>query len=101
LSKAAIEIIGAVATLLGLASIVPQLLKTWRTRSAEDLSTLWLVLALVSASFGLVYVLLLDAWAAIFGNIAGILLTALLLYFKLKFRQKPAAAIVEEIRRAS
>src|SRR5439155_240976 len=90
LSKAYIELIGAVATLIGLASIVPQLIKTWRTRSAEDLSTLWLVLALISAGFGLVYVLLLDAWAAIIGNIAGIAVTALLLAFKLKFRRRPA-----------
>jgi MtN3 and saliva related transmembrane protein len=102
LSKAAIELIGAVATILGLASIVPQLLKTWRTRSAEDLSTLWLVLALISTGFGLVYVLLLDAWAAIVGNIAGLGLIALLLVFKLRFRPKPApAVVVEEIRRAS
>ncbi len=88
MNKPTIELIGAIAVILGLASIVPQLLKTWRSRSADDLSTVWLVLALVSAGFGLVYVFLLEAWAAIIGNVMGIALTALLLALKLKFRQK-------------
>ncbi|MBI1777682.1 MAG: PQ-loop repeat-containing protein [Proteobacteria bacterium] len=88
MNKPFIELIGAIAVILGLASIIPQLLKTWRTRSAEDLSTVWLVLALVSGVFGFVYVLMLDAWAAIVGNVIGMVLTALLLALKLKFRQK-------------
>jgi MtN3 and saliva related transmembrane protein len=90
--KASIELIGAIAVAIGLSSLVPQLIKTWRTRSAEDLSTTWLVLALISASFGLVYVLLLDAWAAIIGNALGIALTALLLAMKMRFRSKRPAA---------
>ena len=36
--------------------MIPQLAKTWRTRSAGDLSTAWLALQLVSYGFGFVYV---------------------------------------------
>jgi MtN3 and saliva related transmembrane protein len=85
MSKVAIEVIGLVAVLIGLASLVPQLLKTWRTRSAGDLSTAWLGLQLVAYGFGFAYVLLLDAWASIFGHIIGGSLTALLLVLKLRY----------------
>jgi len=85
MSKLSIEIVGTVAVLLGLASLVPQLLKTWRTRSAGDLSTAWLALQLVAYGFGFAYVLMLDAWASIVGHIVGGGLTALLLVLKLRY----------------
>ena len=90
MDKLTIETIGLVAVLMGLASLVPQLAKTWRTRSAGDLSTAWLLLQLVSYGFGFAYVLLLDAWASIFGHIVGGSLTAALLALKLRF-SPPAA----------
>ena len=77
---ASILMVAAVTYLLiGLASLVPQLLKTWRTRSAGDLSLAWLVLQVVAYGFGFAYVLMLDAWASIFGHIVGGSLTVGLL----------------------
>jgi MtN3 and saliva related transmembrane protein len=38
-----IETIGSVAALLTTFSFLPQVIKTWRTRSAADLSWIWLV----------------------------------------------------------
>lgn len=90
MDKLTTEMVGLVAVLIGLASLVPQLAKTWRTRSAGDLSTAWLLLQLVSYGFGFAYVLLLDAWASIFGHIVGGSLTAGLLVLKLRF-SPPAA----------
>ncbi len=89
MDKLTTELVGLVAVLIGLASLVPQLAKTWRTRSAGDLSAAWLLLQLVSYGFGFAYVLLLDAWASIFGHIVGGSLTATLLALKLRF--SPAA----------
>ena len=40
MDKLTTEMVGLVAVLIGLASLVPQLAKTWRTRSAGDLSEL-------------------------------------------------------------
>ena len=85
MDKLMIEGVGLVAVLIGLASLLPQLAKTWRTRSAGDLSIAWLLLQLVSYGFGFAYVLLLDAWASIFGHIVGGTLTAGLLALKLRF----------------
>lgn len=85
MDKLTIEAIGLVAVLTGLASLLPQLLKTWRTHRAGDLSIAWLLLQLVSYGFGFAYVLMLDAWASIFGHVVGSSLTAGLLILKLRF----------------
>lgn len=90
MDKLTIETIGLVAVFTGLASLVPQLAKTWRTRSAGDLSTAWLTLQLVAYGFGFVYVLLLDAWASIFGHIVGGSMTIWLLLLKLRFDSQVA-----------
>jgi MtN3 and saliva related transmembrane protein len=90
MDKVTIEAIGMVAVFIGLASLVPQLVKTWRTRSAGDLSTAWLALQLVAYGFGFVYVVLLDAWASIFGHIVGGSLTVGLFVLKLRFDARDA-----------
>ena len=90
MDKLTIELVGLVAVMIGLASLVPQLAKTWRTRSAGDLSLAWLVLQLVAYGFGFAYVLMLDAWASIFGHIVGGSLTATLLVLKLRFNPRVA-----------
>lgn len=97
MDKLTVELVGLVAVMIGLASLVPQLAKTWRTRSAGDLSLAWLVLQLVAYGFGFAYVLMLDAWASIFGHIVGGSLNVGLLLLKLKFDaldagKRPAAA---------
>ena len=90
MDKLTIELTGLVAVLIGLASLVPQLAKTWRTRSANDLSLAWLVLQVVAYGFGFAYVLMLDAWASIFGHIVGGSLTVALLLLKLRFDAQEA-----------
>jgi MtN3 and saliva related transmembrane protein len=93
MDKLTIEAIGLVAVLVGLVSLIPQLAKTWRTRSAGDLSTAWLALQLVSYGFGFVYVVMLDAWASIFGHIVGGTLTVGLLVLKLRMDAEAAARL--------
>lgn len=88
--KLVVEAVGLVAVLIGLASLVPQLAKTFRTRKAGDLSLAWLALQLVSYGFGFAYVLMLNAWASIFGHIVGGSLTLLLLALKLRYDAQDA-----------
>ena len=90
MDKLVVEGIGLVAVMIGLASLVPQLLKTWKTRSAGDISLAWLVLQVVAYGFGFAYVLMLDAWASIFGHIVGGSLTVGLLALKLRFDSRDA-----------
>ncbi|MCK4942642.1 MAG: hypothetical protein KAS65_03650 [Candidatus Aminicenantes bacterium] len=50
-----IEIVGYVAGLLVAVSLSPQVIKTWRTRSARDISTVWTVILMSGLSLWVVY----------------------------------------------
>lgn len=50
-----IEIVGYVAGFLVAVSLSPQVIKTWRTRSARDISTVWTVILMSGLSLWVVY----------------------------------------------
>ena len=43
-----IALVGTAASILSTLSLLPQVIRTWRTRSAGDISMLWLIVALIS-----------------------------------------------------
>jgi MtN3 and saliva related transmembrane protein len=61
--------VGAIAAVLSAVSLVPQLWKTWQTRSADDLSLGWLVTASACAMLWIGYGILAPAWAVLAGNV--------------------------------
>ncbi|MBF0311155.1 MAG: PQ-loop repeat-containing protein [Magnetococcales bacterium] len=80
-----LEWVGWLAMVISIMSLLPQLWKTWRSRSARDLSFLWLFLALASAVLWTLYGVLLPAQAMIWTNsIVGVIL-GLILLLKLRF----------------
>lgn len=79
--------IGWIATVLAVVSLLPQVLRTWQTRSATDLSATWLVIALASMVLWIAYGALLSAWAIVVANAATLLLVLLLLAMKIRFTQ--------------
>ena len=72
------------AGLLTTIAFVPQVLKTWRTRSARDFSLPMLVLFTVGVALWLAYGLLLHQMPIILPNIVTLVLTAYILLVKLK-----------------
>ncbi len=81
----ATELFGWLATLTSVSALLPQIWKTWRTRSARDLSLLWLSMALLGTLFWTAYGLLLPATAVIWSNLVGSLLLIGLLIMKWRF----------------
>ena len=82
------ELIGGVATVLAIVSLVPQVVRTWRTRSAVDLSASWLAIAAVSMILWIAYGTLLSAWAIVVANATTLFLVGLLIVMKLRFGQE-------------
>lgn len=82
------DFIGAVATVLAIVSLVPQVVRTWRTRSAVDLSASWLTIAAVSMVLWIAYGTLLSAWAIVVANATTLFLVSLLMVMKLRFGQE-------------
>lgn len=68
-------------------TFIPQVYKTWRTRSAGDLSLSMLLIVLLSTVVWLVYAVALMLWPVIVANAIIGALSVLLVYFKLTFKK--------------
>jgi MtN3 and saliva related transmembrane protein len=80
------EIIGLIAGLLTTAAFIPQVIKTWRTKSAKDLSLVMFLLYCLGVLLWSIYGMMIDEFPVILWNIITLALAAVILYFKLKFK---------------
>lgn len=79
------ELFGWLATLLTAPSLLPQIWKTWRTRSARDLSFVWLIMSLLGTACWTLYGLLLPAIAVAWTNFIIFLMILCLFVMKLRY----------------
>lgn len=79
-----ITAIGVVATALSTVSLLPQVVRTWRTRSAEDLSLTWLIVALASMVVWICYGSLVSAYAIVWANALTFVQAGLILAIKVR-----------------
>lgn len=79
------ELLGYAAASCTTFSFVPQVVKIWRTRSAEDISTPMYVVFTLGVALWFVYGLALGAWPIIVANCATILLAGSVLWMKWRF----------------
>ena len=78
------DALGYTAAVFATGSFLPQVYKTWRTRSAEDLSWLMLVTHILGLSLWLIYGLSLKAAPIIAANAVGVFLDVVLIALKLR-----------------
>ena len=79
-----IAIIGFAGTVFSTLSLAPQVARTWRTRSATDISAVWLSIALVSMLIWMVYGFLANAHAIVWANIPTFLQASTSFFVKLR-----------------
>ena len=79
-----VAVLGVVASALSTLSLLPQVVRTWRTRSAQDLSLTWLVVALVSMALWICYGSLVSAYAIVWANALTFVQASLILAIKLR-----------------
>lgn len=80
-----VTLLGLLAGTLTTISFVPQVMKTWRTRSAKDFSTGMLFSFCLGVFLWLVYGLYVNALPVIIANFVTLILAGIILFFKLKF----------------
>jgi MtN3 and saliva related transmembrane protein len=81
-----VEMVGLTGAFLSSVTFVPQVYKTWKTRSAGDLSLAMVIIVFTSTLVWLVYGVKLMLWPVILCNAVICVLSALLIYFKLSFK---------------
>jgi MtN3 and saliva related transmembrane protein len=80
--------IGLVAGALTTIAYVPQLLKTWRSKSAQDLSWSMLITLCVGIVLWLVYGIYAQDVPVIAANVVTLLLSSIILILKIKYEFK-------------
>ena len=82
-----IEIVGVIAAILTTSAFVPQVYKTWKSKSAKELSlTMYLVL-FTGIVLWFIYGYVIESFAIKLANIVTGLLVLMLIYFKLKYKR--------------
>jgi MtN3 and saliva related transmembrane protein len=83
----AIQILGLVAGSLTTAAFLPQVIKTWKSRSAKDLSLGMFSLFSFGVLLWLVYGFMVGDVPVIAANLITLMLASTLLFFKLRFKE--------------
>jgi MtN3 and saliva related transmembrane protein len=79
-----IAALGTIGTILSTVSLMPQVVRTWRTRSTDDISAAWLVVALVAMGIWIAYGSLISAPAIVLVNVLSVFQCASILFVKLQ-----------------
>jgi len=79
-------IVGFIAAILTTVAFVPQIIKIWRTRSAEDISFGMYILFTFGLLLWLIYGILIASWPVIVSNCVTLILAIAVLVMKVMFR---------------
>lgn len=81
----AIELLGMAAGTISSITFLPQVIKTWQTKSAKDISVWMFLLVTLSVIMWLAYGILVKSIPIIYTNSAVLLMSLIMLYFKWRF----------------
>jgi MtN3 and saliva related transmembrane protein len=81
-----ITILGLVAASLTTFSFLPQMIKTWQTKSAKDVSFVMLISFNIGIFLWLIYGLYLSALPIILANGVTLVFNLIILWLKIKYR---------------
>ena len=80
-----ITILGLVAATLTTSAFLPQMLKTWRTKSAKDVSLKMLITFCIGVFLWLIYGIYLQALPIILANLLTLIFNLIILWLKMKY----------------
>jgi MtN3 and saliva related transmembrane protein len=84
----AIQLLGMAAGSISAITFLPQVIKTWKTKSAGDISLLMFTFATISVLMWLAYGIILRDIPIIYTNSLVLICSLIMLYFKFRFRKK-------------
>jgi MtN3 and saliva related transmembrane protein len=82
------DALGLVAGLLTTVAFIPQVVKTWKSKSAKDLSLAMFMLYCLGVFLWMIYGVLINELPVILWNIITLLLAAIILFFKIRFKDQ-------------
>lgn len=82
------DLISIIAGVLAVLSFVPQVIKTYRTKSADDISAGMFALLALVASLWIMYGILMHIYALVFSNGIILIMECAILVLKFRYRTK-------------
>lgn len=79
-------LIGLIASVFSIAAFIPQVIRTWKTKKAEDLSMSMLVAFISGTLLWFVYGLLINSLPVIVANLVISILVIILMMLKLRYK---------------
>ena len=83
-----LDLLGLFAGTLTTIAFVPQVVKTWRSRSAADISARMYVIFALGVLLWLLYGIALDSFPIILSNIVTLILALFMLWLKYRYRTR-------------
>lgn len=80
-----VTLIGSAAAICSTVSYLPQVIRTWRTRSTHDISLGMFAVMVLATALWLIYGIALDDGAIIASNVLCLVLSGTILFFKLRY----------------
>ncbi|OSZ81026.1 hypothetical protein CAP36_07260 [Chitinophagaceae bacterium IBVUCB2] len=81
------DILGYAAGAITSLTFLPQVLKTWKEKSAKDVSLLMFIIAAINEVMWIVYGALLDNWVIILTNAIVLAMSLTMIFLKLRYNK--------------
>jgi MtN3 and saliva related transmembrane protein len=81
-----VDILGYSAGFITSLTFLPQVIKTWKEKSAKDISLMMFVIAAVNEVMWIVYGVLLDNWVIILTNSIVLTMSLIMIFLKLRYK---------------
>ncbi len=82
-----VDILGYSAGAITSLTFLPQVLKTWKEKSAKDISLMMFLIAAVNEIMWIVYGVLLNNWVIILTNVIVLTMSLIMIYLKLRYNR--------------
>ena len=79
-------ILGFAAGALTTLALLPQAIKSWKTKSTKDISFAWIIVLIVGVALWLIYGILIDSLPIMVANIFTLILSSIILILKINYK---------------
>ena len=82
-----VHIIGFLAAFTSTISLIPQVIKMWKTRSVADISTVMILNFLLTSVLWILYGLMITSWSVWVTNIFMLIFAIIMIWLKFKYNK--------------
>ncbi|MBL0234228.1 MAG: SemiSWEET transporter [Chitinophagaceae bacterium] len=82
------EILGYAAGAMTAFTFLPQVIKTWKSKSAKDISMNMFLIAFTNEIMWLVYGVMLDNWVIISTNAVMLIMSGIMIWLKIRYNHQ-------------